>query len=86
MGTVERRTWWKGTETRPLFWEGIVSQLIKPPLKKKKIVQAIYSQRNITSSNIRRKQTRKSHQFQIISRAQFRAMENSQSPQNEASE
>lgn len=19
MGTVERRTWWKGTETRPLF-------------------------------------------------------------------
>lgn len=85
MGTVERRTWWKGTETRPLFWEGIVSQLIKP-LFFRKIVQAIYSQRNITSSNIRRKQTRKSHQFQIISRAQFRAMENSQSPQNEASE
>lgn len=28
MGTVERRTWWKGTETRPLcfFW-GIVSEL-----------------------------------------------------------
>lgn len=61
-------------------------EIVQADNNKINIKEMVNSQRNIASSNIRRKQTRKSHQFQILSRAQFRAMENSQSPQNEASE